>query len=132
MLKKVTISPYSFPGLKLTMGDKRKILEETRTSRVKLSKEDILDIISKESGVSVHHIVSRSRKKEIVNARFIFCSIMKDHYDYSLVHIGELVGGRDHTSVIHAIAQHRSRVKNEDAYRDLTSNIYEKISSKIK
>lgn len=132
MLKKVTISPYCFPGLKLSLGDKRKILEETRTNRVKLSKDDILDIISKESGIDVHEIVSRSRKKEIVNARFIFCSIMKDYYDYSLVHIGELVGGRDHTSVIHAIEQHRSRIKNEDKYRDLTSNIYEKISLKIK
>ena len=132
MSKKVTISPYSFPGLKLTIGDKRKILKDTRTNRVRLSKEDVLDIISNESGVGVHEIVSRSRKKEIVNARFIFCSIMKDHYDYSLVYIGELIGGRDHTSVIHAINQHRSRVKNEDTYRDLTSNIYQKISLKIK
>jgi chromosomal replication initiator protein len=126
MLKKVSISPYSFPGLKLTIGDKRKILKD-RTNRVRLSKEDVLDIISNESGVGVNEIVSRSRKKEIVNARFIFCSIMKDHYNYSLVYIGELIGGRDHTSVIHAINQHRSRVKNEDAYRDLTSNIYQKI-----
>lgn len=126
MLKKVAISPYSFPGLKLTISDKRKILKN-RTNRVRLSKDDILDIISNESGVGVNEIVSRSRKKEIVNARFIFCSIMKDHYNYSLVYIGELIGGRDHTSVIHAINQHRSRVKNEDAYRDLTSNIYQKI-----
>jgi chromosomal replication initiator protein len=132
MSKKVAISPYSFPGLKLTIGDKRKILKDTTTNRVRLSKEDVLDIISNESGVGVHEIVSRSRKKEIVNARFIFCSIMKDHYDYSLVYIGELIGGRDHTSVIHAINQHRSRVKNEDAYRDLTSNIYQKISLKNK
>ena len=131
MLKKVSISPYSFPGLKLTIGDKRKILKD-RTNRVRLSKEDVLDIISNESGVGVNEIVSRSRKKEIVNARFIFCSIMKDHYDYSLVYIGKLIGGRDHTSVIHAINQHRSRVKNEDTYRDLTSNIYQKISLKIK
>ena len=123
MSKKVAISPYSFPGLKLTISDKRKILKD-RTNRVRLSKEDI---ISNESGVGVNEIVSRSRKKEIVNARFIFCSIMKDHYNYSLVYIGELIGGRDHTSVIHAINQHRSRVKNEDAYRDLTSNIYQKI-----
>jgi len=127
MSKKVAISPYSFPGLKLTIGDKRKILKDRTTNRVRLSKEDVLDIISNESGVGVHEIVSRSRKKEIVNARFIFCSIMKDHYNYSLVYIGELIGGRDHTSVIHAINQHRSRVKNEDAYRDLTSNIYQKI-----
>jgi len=132
MSKKVAISPYSFPGLKLTIGDKRKILKDTTTNRVRLSKEDVLDIISNESGVGVHEIVSRSRKKEIVNARFIFCSIMKDHYDYSLVYIGELIGGRDHTSIIHAINQHRSRVKNEDTYRDLTSNIYQKISLKNK
>ena len=131
MSKKVAISPYSFPGLKLTISDKRKILKD-RTNRVRLSKEDVLDIISNESGVGVHEIVSRSRKKEIVNARFIFCSIMKDHYNYSLVYIGELIGGRDHTSIIHAINQHRSRVKNEDTYRDLTSNIYQKISLKNK
>ena len=132
MRKKVTISPYVFPGLKLGISDKRKILEETKTNRFKLSKEDVLDIISKESGVSISHIISRSRKKETVNARFIFCSIMKDYFNYSLVHVGELVGGRDHTSIIHAIEQHRSRVKNEEPYRDLTSVIYEKISLKIK
>lgn len=130
MFKKVKISPYAFPGLKLTIADKREILKDICSNRFKLTKDDILDIISKESGIGISQIISKSRKREIVNVRYIFCSIMKNNYNYSLVHIGELIG-RDHTTIIHAIKQHRNRVQNEELYRGLTTNIYEKISLKI-
>ena len=91
-----------------------------------MSKEEILEIISQECDVSLSEILTRCRKKEVVNARFIFCAVMKRHFTYSLKRIGSIVH-RDHTSVIHAIEEFDNRLKNEDHFKSMVNNIYSKI-----
>jgi chromosomal replication initiation ATPase DnaA len=129
MTKKKTpsISPYAFPGLKLSENDKRKIRYRLRLFKYRLTKDDILAIISEECGVTIQEIIMRSRKKEVVNARFMFCGIMKIYFGYSLQSIGDIIDGRDHTSVIHAITTFGNRFETEEWFRDTVKGIYEKI-----
>lgn len=129
--RKIVISPYVFPGLKLDQKDKRSLQSSLELVRKKISKEEILDIISEEFGVRVSDIVNRSRKKETVNARFLFCGIMKRHFGHSLKSIGEMVDGRDHTSVIHAITECTYRMNHEDSYRECSNRVYKRIGIEI-
>ena len=46
---------------------------------------------------------------------------------YSLKKIGEFVGGRDHTTIIHSVEKYKDRYENEEHYRFLVNNIYNKI-----
>lgn len=52
---------------------------------------------------SVEIVSSKSRKREHVSCRFIYCFVAKKKTGRSLKSIGELVNGRDHTTVIHAL-----------------------------
>jgi chromosomal replication initiator protein len=52
---------------------------------------------------------------------------MKEYFGYSLKKIGEFVGGRDHTTVIHSIREYKNRYQNEEHYRSMVNNIYNKI-----
>ena len=128
MIKKpMSISPYVFPGIKVTPQEKRRIKAKLRLFKFKLTKEDVLRIVAEECEVTPEQIVYRSRKKEIVNARFMFCGIMKIYFNYSLNTIGDLVDGRDHTTIIHAVENFKDRYKQEDWFRDTVLNIYDKL-----
>ena len=123
------LNPYIFPGLKVSEKEKNKIHSEVQHRYHKITKEELLEIISQESGVSVNDIIQRSRKREIINARFIFCSILKEHFGYTLTRIGEqMINGRDHTSVRHALIQYKNRINTEESFRHLVKRIYNKIS----
>jgi chromosomal replication initiator protein len=125
--KSVSISPYSFPGLRLSQREKESFKNSQRSLRFRITKDEILQIIAYECSVSVTDIVTKTRKKEVVNGRFIFCGIMKEYFGYSLKKIGEFVGGRDHTTIIHSVEKYHDRYQNEEHYRFLVNNIYNKI-----
>ena len=123
----MSISPYSFPGLKLDQKDKQQIKNNTKLLRYKITKEEILEIIANECGITVSQILNKSRKREVINGRFIFCGIMKDYFGHSLKKIGEYVGNRDHTTIIHAVEKYHDRYENEDHFRNAVNMIYNKI-----
>jgi chromosomal replication initiator protein len=125
--KTARLSPYVFPGLKLTQKERESLKNSQRSLRYKMSKDEILEIIAEECSIKVSDISSKTRKTEVVNGRFIFCGVMKEYFGYSLKKIGEFVGGRDHTTVIHSIREYKNRYQNEEHYRSMVNNIYNKI-----
>jgi len=128
MSKKIArLSPYVFVGLKLTQKERENLKSNQRSLRFRMSKDEILDIIAEECSIKVSDIADKTRKTEVVNGRFIFCGIMKEYFGYSLKKIGEFVGGRDHTTIIHSIEKYHDRYQNEEHYRFLVNNIYNKI-----
>ena len=50
-------------------------------------------------------LVSKSRSRPLTTARHIAMYIMRECTGLSLVKIGEIFGGRDHTTVLHACRQ---------------------------
>ena len=125
--KVVKVSPYCFPGIKLSQKEKEEFRNSQRSLRYRMSKDEILQIIADECTVSVSDIIDKTRKKEVVNGRFIFCGIMKDYFGHSLKKIGEYVGNRDHTTIIHAVEKYHNRYENEDHFRNAVNMIYNKI-----
>jgi chromosomal replication initiator protein len=125
--KVIKVSPYSYPGIKLSQKDWEEFRNSQRSLRYRMSKDEILQIIADECMVSVADIVDKTRKREVVNGRFIFCGIMKDYFGYSLKKIGEYVGDRDHTTIIHAVEKYHDRYENEDHFRNAVNTIYNKI-----
>jgi chromosomal replication initiator protein len=68
--------------------------------RMPVNVNKIISVISNDTGIHFQQMVSRSRRQDIALARHI-CMWMIRHYKLmSLVAIGELFGGRDHTTCI--------------------------------
>lgn len=125
--KVIKVSPYSYPGIKLSLKDKEVFRNSQKLLRYRMSKEDVLQIVADEFVVSTKDVIEQTRKKEVVNGRFIFCGIMRDYYGYTLEKIGEFLGNRDHTTIIHAIEKYHERYENEDHFRNAVNNIHNKI-----
>lgn len=72
-------------------------------------------------------LFAKSRKRELVELRMIFCTLARS-MKYTLVSIGEYIGGRDHTTVLHAVSTFNNLVETNEAFRDQ----YMKILTYIK
>jgi chromosomal replication initiator protein len=129
-MKQNVVSPYVYPGLNLKHVDMRILKKQVKYLKYSLTVDEILEIVSEECGIKVEDIVSKIRNKEVVNGRYIFCSIMKKYYGYPLKKIGNILG-RDHTTIIHAIHTFRVRYVHESQYRDMTQRIYDRIGIQI-
>jgi len=60
-------------------------------------------------------LVSKSRSRPLTTARHIAMYIMRECTGLSLVKIGEIFGGRDHTTVLHGIKKVEDEMRARDA-----------------
>ena len=124
----MNISPYVFPGIKAEFLPE--IKNRTRI-KARITPEEVMSIVAKNYGITSSDILSRVRKREMCDARHMFCAIMKKHFRYSLKSIGEMVSGRDHTTAIHSIQTFNDRYKTEDGYKEFSDRVISQILSKI-
>lgn len=122
------ISPYVFPGVKLEYIPEIKNKHHLKS---RITPEEVMNIVAQNHGITSIDILSRVRKREICDARHMFCAIMKKQFRYSLKSIGGMVSGRDHTTAIHSIRTFNNRCKNEEGYKQLSESIISQILSKI-
>ena len=64
--------------------------------------DDIINTVCKHFGLETAAIHTKSRKREVVQARQIAMFLAKNHTDFSTAKIGTLIGNKDHATVLHA------------------------------
>lgn len=75
----------------------------------KTSPQVILKSVADFYSISLADLVKRSRKKEIVKPRQVAMFLLREETKLSFPEIGQKLGGRDHSTVIHAC----EKIKNE-------------------
>jgi len=95
--------------------------------------EDIsIDLIQKKVAnfynISYSDMKSKKRAKNIALPRQIAMYIARNLTDYSTTEIGNEFGGKDHSTVIHAISKISERYKNDNTFRYRIDNIKEQIN----
>ena len=102
-----------------------KAFDSLETSKV------IFDNISTEIAsyyrVSVEELISSSRKQQHVYARQMLMYVAKNNFNLTIKFIGDNLGGRDHSTVLHGIDKIASDIKNNS----LTKQDYEFLSKKL-
>jgi len=71
----------------------------------KISIDDIIDTVSEYYHIPVNNLREKNRSKEVAHCRQVAMYIAKIYTNYSLKTIGLHFGGRDHSTVIHAVKQ---------------------------
>ena len=93
-----------------------------------LSMEDVVRKVSELSGISEQGIVGKSRKQEIVEARQTAMFLCRHILDSSLSSVGIYFGGRDHTTVMHAIKAVEKKQKEKIKIKDNIAQITQELS----
>lgn len=85
--------------------------------RAKISRADIVDIVADHFRVSATDIRGRGRSKEIVAPRQVAMYLIREETSASLLEIGNELGGRDHTTVMHGIDKIEHQLQTDTALR---------------
>lgn len=93
-----------FHSLPLSLSLIQKVLGELIVqSKKTLKTEDILTAIVDFYGVSLEDLVKKGRKKEVAHPRQVAMFLLRSELSSPLSSIGNIFGGRDHTTVLHAV-----------------------------
>lgn len=79
----------------------------------KTSPPTVLKSVADFYNISANDLIKRSRKKEVVKPRQIAMYLLREETQLSFPEIGQKLGGRDHSTVIHACEKIR-REENEN------------------
>lgn len=92
-----------------------------------VSAKKIIEVVSDFYNVSPEDLLKQSRKKEYVNPRQIAMYIIRKELETSLPSIGEFFGGRDHTTVIHAVDKIERIIKERSGLKQEIELIRDRI-----
>ena len=94
----------SLNGGKITLEIARQALENIMPGREKkvLTPEAIMDACASHFGLTRDDLLSQRRNREIAGTRQLAMYLIRELTQLSTTRIGEVFGGRDHTTVMHA------------------------------
>ena len=81
-----------------------------------LTVDDILDKVCNHFSVSQQSVLSRSRKRDYVLVRQVSMYLAQKYTKMPASRIGQLIGGRDHSTVIHSCSSIEQRMKVDKAF----------------
>ncbi len=83
----------------------------------KMTIEQVIEAVGEHYGISVEQILSRSRSRIISYPRQIAMYLCRTETDASFPQIGQKLGGRDHTTIMHGYEKISSRVEQDSNLR---------------
>jgi len=88
-----------------------------------LTIDDILEKVCGHYGVEQRHVTSKSRKREYVQVRQVSMYLAQKYTKMPAGRIGQLIGNRDHSTVIHSCNTIEQRLKIDKAFSAELSSI---------
>jgi chromosomal replication initiator protein len=114
-------------GLPMTVDSITPIIQQ-RQEKVATTPETILLIISDVFNISLEDLKSNSRRREISWARQIGMYLMRQHTSLSLPRIGEVFGGKDHTTVMYSCEKITQLQKTDQALAQTLQKLRDRIN----
>lgn len=115
-------------GTALDINDIKSIVKNNLRPQKNVSIKDLVKRVSRYYDVEDTVIYEKTRKKEIVKPRQIIMYLMRQDFSVSYPTIGQKLGGRDHTTVIHSC----EKIKRELIDDPLLQRELEEIRAMLK
>ena len=121
---KLTDSEITVDSAAIVLRD----IYETKAKK-QITAEYIKSEVAKKYGLNVEDLNSRKRTKAIAYPRQIAMYITRELTDLSLPKIGEVFGGRDHSTVIHAYDKITKDLEDDPIFKIEVTNLIKEIKS---
>jgi chromosomal replication initiator protein len=92
-------------------------LADLLPQRGDIAPEKIIELVAREWQTSVEALLGRDRSQKIAQPRQVAMYLMRKKTDASLPQIGEVLGGRDHTTVMYAIEKIGNEIETKSDLR---------------
>jgi chromosomal replication initiator protein len=88
---------------------------------------EIIDAAAQEFGVERESLLARSRQRSVTRARHVAMYLARELTAHNFSEIGRGIGGRDHTTVLHAINQIGNAVHSDPNMRQSVDNLRRRL-----
>ncbi len=95
----------------LNLNEIKNVLKNSAKPKKTISIKDIVKVVSDFYNIDEESIYNKTRRKEVVRPRQVVMYILREDFSISFPSIGEKLGGRDHTTVIHSYEKMKEEVK---------------------
>jgi chromosomal replication initiator protein len=106
----------------LTVKAAESAMDQMQPERGKLTEKEILEMVADHFGVQVSAFEGKSRSRSIARPRQVAMYLLREETGASLPHIGAVLGGRDHTTVLHGCERIAAMIEEDpDMRREVVS-----------
>ena len=120
---------FEMRGEPISLNDAKTLLRGASSATKKaISVQEVVKTIANFYGVEEGSIYEKTRRKEVVRPRQVIMFLLREDFRISFPTIGEKLGGRDHTTVIHSC----EKIKNDLRVDSVLSNELHQIRMMLK
>jgi chromosomal replication initiator protein len=80
-----------------------------------VSVKDVVKTVAEFYNIEEQSVYEKTRRKEIIKPRQIIMFILREDFNISYPAIGDKLGGRDHTTVMHSCEKVKNDLKADDS-----------------
>lgn len=116
-------------NINLTLETSLEILKDIISPPKKqtIGSEKILQTVASFYELKVEDLLGKKRNKELVYPRQISMYLLREEISQSYPKIGEILGGKDHTTIIYGVSKIKKRVSEDEVTRHEVSLIRERL-----
>jgi len=104
---------------KVSVDKAKEILKDLVNIEQQIKVEDILEAVLNYFNITKEELFSNSREKKIVYTRQVFTYLLRDILGLSFKSIGNILGGKDHTTIMHSYEKINIMLASPKVYNDI-------------
>lgn len=114
-------------GLPLTKDLVESALADLLPRTGSITPDQIITAVADEFGIEEDRLLSRQRSRDVALPRQVAMYLIREETDASLPQIGEVLGGRDHTTVMYGYNKITDRLETDDGLRRQVISVRETL-----
>lgn len=107
------VCQYRLKNRPLTLPEVKNLLKNNMKPKKNMAIKDVVKVVSDYYKLEEESVYEKTRKKEIVKARQVVMYLLREDFNVSYPLIGQKLGGKDHTTVIHSCLKIKGDLKND-------------------
>lgn len=116
-------------GRELSLNEVRNFIKNSAKPKRTVAVKDIVKIISDFYSIEEESIYEKTRRKEVIKPRQVIMYILREDFNISYPSIGQKLGGRDHTTVIHSCEKIKVDLKEDQTLFQEISQIRDLLAA---
>ena len=98
----------------ISIIDARNYIKNNIKPKKTIAVKDVVKIVSDFYNIKEESIYEKTRHKEVIRPRQIIMYLLREDFNISYPSIGQKLGGRDHTTVIHSCEKVKTEIKEDE------------------
>lgn len=107
------ICQYRLKSKPLSVSEVKNLLKNNIKPKKNVAIKDVVKVVSDYYSLEDGSVYEKTRRKEIVKARQVVMYLLREDFNVSYPLIGQKLGGKDHTTVIHSYLKIKEDLKND-------------------